>query len=156
MMPNESHEKSRRIRVFRPTSREAGAFPMATAFFDAALLALGFFLAVSPFVVQPGLNLQLPTAPFSGGERFDGMVLSVVRGGWFYFDDERLDSARIGPALAASAKAHPGRTLIIEADRRVPFERVVEAWNCALEAGISEVCLATDIAVTEPLPKPTP
>jgi biopolymer transport protein ExbD len=122
---------------------------MAVAFCDASLLVLAFFLAVSPFVLQPGININLPQSPFTGGARFDAMVLSITRGGWFYFNDERLDAARLTEALKASAAGHPGAPLIIEADREVMHGWVVEAWSAAMEAGIDQVSIATGIAALE-------
>ena len=92
MKPFDPHKQSKAIRQFRPTRQPAGVFSIAVAFCDTALLALAFFLAVSPFVLQPGINIELPKSPFTGGARFGSMVVSITRGGWFYFNDERLDS----------------------------------------------------------------
>jgi hypothetical protein len=39
--------------------------------------------------------------------------------------------------------------LIIEAAERVPHGTVVEAWNAALRAGITEVSIATHIAAID-------
>jgi biopolymer transport protein ExbD len=153
MKPFDPHRKSQQLRVFKPTRKPAGVFTISIAFCDASLMVLAFFLAVSPFVLQPGINITLPESPFTGGARFGSMVLSITRGGWFYFNDERLDAARLATALEQVANERPGMPLIIEADERVGHGLVVQAWNAALEAGISEVSIATRIsAVSEALP----
>ena len=149
MKPSDPHKKSKQLRRFKPTRKRAGIFCVSVVFSDAALLALAFFLAVSPFVLQPGINIKLPGSPFTGGARFGSMVLSITRGGWFYFNDERLDAPRLAEALAAAAAGNPDAPLIIEADERVPHGHVVEAWNAALAAGISEVSIATHIAAVD-------
>ena len=149
MKPFDPHKQSKAIRQFRPTRQRAGVFSIAVAFCDTALLALAFFLAVSPFVLQPGINITLPRSPFSGGAQFGSMVLSITRGGWFYFNDERLDAERLADTLKSAAKRNPGAPLIIEADESVAHGRVVEAWNAALSAGIPEVSIATGIAALE-------
>lgn len=149
MKPFEPHKLSRALRQFKPTRKRAGVFTIAVAFCDASLLSLAFFLAVSPFVMQPGININLPASPFTGGARFDAMVLSISKGGWFYFNDERLDASRLGTAMKAAALQNPGVPLIIEADKDVSHGKVVEAWNLAMEAGIEEVSIATSIAVFE-------
>ncbi len=149
MKPFDPHKLSKALRQFKPTRKPAGVFTIAVAFCDASLLALAFFLAVSPFVLQPGININLPASPFSGGARFDAMVLSISRGGWFYFDDQRMDVDRLGVALKESASHHPGVPLIIEADQDVAHGRVVEAWNAAMAAGIEQVSIATRIAVLD-------
>ena len=149
MKPFNPHRKSRQLRRFTPTRKPAGIFCVSVVFSDAALLVLAFFLAVSPFILQPGINIRLPSSPFTGGAPFGSMVLSITRGGWFYFNDERLDGARLAGAFEAAAAEHPGAPLIIEADERVAHGAVVAAWNAALGAGISEVSIATRISAVE-------
>lgn len=137
------HTTSHRIRRFRPSRRPAGLFCLGVTLADVAFLALAFFLVVSPFILQPGINIRLPESPFTGGAPFRSMVVAITPGGWFYFNDERLDAERLAAAFAAAAAEHPGAPLIIEADERVPHREVVVAWNAALEAGIGEVSIAT-------------
>ncbi len=148
-----SHEKSHQLRRFKPCRKPAGIFSLSVVLSDTSLLLLAFFLVVSPFVLQPGINLNLAASPFTGGARFGSMVLSITRGGWFYFNDERLDAARLPETLERSAFQNPGAPLIIEADERVAHGVVVSAWNAALHAGIPEVSIATRIsAVAEGAP----
>ncbi len=141
--PFDPHKQSHQLRRLKPTRKPAGVFSIAVAFCDSALLALAFFLAASPFVLQPGINISLPQSPFTGGARFGAMVLSITRGGWYYFNDERLDLDRLRLALKEAVVVQPGAPLIIEADERVPHGTVVKAWNAALEAGVREVSIAT-------------
>lgn len=149
MKPFDPHKQSKALRRFIPTRKPASVFTIAVAFCDASLLALGFFLAVSPFVLQPGINMVLPESPLSGGARFGSMVLSITTGGWYYFNDERLEADRLPAMLKAVAARNIGEPLIIEADERVTLASVVEAWNAALEAGITEVSIATRISATD-------
>ncbi len=142
MKPFNPHRQSQKLRRFTPTRKPGGIFSVSVVFSDAALLVLAFFLAISPFVMQPGINIKLPSAAFTGGARFGAMVLSITRGGWFYFNDERLDRSRLDGALRAASTENPGSPLIIEADERVPHDS-------ALDAGISEVLIATKIFATE-------
>jgi len=153
MKPFNPHRKSQQLRHFKPTRKPAGIFSVGIVFSDASLLVLAFFLAVSPFVMQPGINIKLPASPFTGGAQFGSMVLSITRGGGFYFKDDRLDLPRLAEALAVAAEEAPNAILIIEADVRVPLGSVVAAWNVALGAGISEVSIATrNAAATKELP----
>ena len=149
MKPSNPHRKSQQLRHFKPSRQPAGVFTIAVALSDASLLVLAFFLAVSPFVMQPGINITLPESSFTGGARFGSMVLSITSGGWFYFNDERLDSDGLPAALSAVAGMNPGVPLIIEADELVRHGAVIEAWNAAQGAGISEVSIATRISAIE-------
>lgn len=153
MKPFNPHRQSQKLRRFISSRKPAGIFSSSVVFLDAALLVLAFFLAISPFVMQPGVNIKLPSSPFTGGARFGSMVLSVTHGDWFYFNDERLDVSRLGGVIEAAARENPGMPLIIEADERASHGAVVAAWNAALAAGIPEVSMATQIsAITEESP----
>lgn len=143
------HRKSQALRRFKPTRKPAGVFTIAVSFCDASFLALAFFLIVSPFVMQPGINISLPLSPFTGGARFGSLVLSITRGGWYYFDDKRLTAESLGEVLGRVASEKPGAPLIIEADERVSHGAVIHAWNAALAAGVPEVSIATRISVVE-------
>jgi len=153
MKPFDPHQKSKALRQFKPTRKPAGVFSIAVAFCDSSLLALAFFLAVSPFVLQPGINITLPKAAFSGGAQFGSMVLSITRGGGFYFNDERLNAAQLPEALKVATEGNAGFPLIIEADEEVSHGTVVAAWDAARAAGIKDVSIATRIAAeAETLP----
>jgi biopolymer transport protein ExbD len=143
MKPFNPHRQSQKLRRFKPTRKPVGIFSVSVVFCDAALLMLAFYLAVSPFVLQPGINIRLPASPFTGGAQFGSMILTVTRGDWYYFNDERLDISRLGGVLEAAGAEAAGAPLIIEADQRASHGAVVAAWNAALSAGISEVSMAT-------------
>lgn len=147
MKPFDPKRKSKALRRFKPTRKPAGVFSIAVAFCDASLLVLAFFLAISPYVLQPGINITLPKASFTGGARFGSMVLSITRGGWFYFNDERLNLARLSGALQEAVDEHPGFPLIIEADESVSHGVIVKAWDVARDAGVEDISMATRIAV---------
>lgn len=151
MRRSNPHKKSWKIRRFKPSRRPAGLFGNSVVFFDTALLLLGFYLAISPFVLQPGINIQLPASPFTGGAQFDSLILSITRDGWFYFNDKHCPEENLEAELRkVVAGGDAGAPLIIEADKRVAHGAVVVAWNAALAAGIKEVSIATEIsAVSE-------
>lgn len=161
MKPFNPHRNSHQFRRFRPTRKPAGIFALSIVFSDASLLVLAFFLAISPFILQPGINITLPASPFTGGAPFgaspfitsrapfDALVLSITPGGWFYFNNERLDQSRLVDAFTAAVHENPTAPLIIEADEKVLHGTVIIAWNAALEAGISKISIASRIATTE-------
>jgi len=143
MKPFNPYRKSQQLRRFKPTRKPAGIFITSIVFSDTALIALAFFLVVSPFVIQPGINIKLPTSPFYGGARFGDLVLAITPGGNYYFEDERLDLTGLTQSLKRAIRQNPNATLIIEADKRVTHGEVIAAWNAAEEAGISTISIAT-------------
>lgn len=144
------HTKSKALRRFKPTRRRAEMFCVVTSFFDAALLLIAFNLVLSPLVLQPGINIRLPqTTSFSGGARFDSMILSIPRGGGYYFNDKRIDLDKLAAELKKAVLKRPDAPLIIEADESVPWGQIVSAWDVAVEAGVVEISHATEVAALE-------
>ena len=144
------HTRSKALRRFKPTRKRAGVFSLATCVLDASLLICAFFLVLSPMVLQPGVNVTLPqTTSFSGGARLGSMVLSIPKGGGYYFNDVRVDLDGLMKELKAAAVARPDAPLIIEADRSIVLETVIAAMDAAVEAGIPEVSIATEIAAVD-------
>ncbi|MBN2683789.1 MAG: biopolymer transporter ExbD [Pontiellaceae bacterium] len=144
------HAKSKVLRRFKPTRCRAGMFCLVAGFFDAALLLIAFNLVLSPRVLQPGMNIRLPqTTSFSGGARFGTMILSIPRGGGYYFNDKRIGLERLAAELEKAVRERPDAPLIIEADEEVPWGQVVAAWDVAVEAGVREISHATEIAAVK-------
>ena len=147
MQPVNPHIKSRKLRVFKPNKQRVGIFCVSIVLADTALVALAFFVAISPFIQQPGVRIQLPSAPLSQGvSPFNTMIISITQGGWFYFNDERLNVSQLETALKQEALKSERKILIIEADERVSHGAVIQAWNAALRAGIDQVSMATRIS----------
>lgn len=123
---------------------------------DVVLLVIFFALLNSRFVLQPGVIVELPEAPFRNGSQ-SGLVVVVLsfrgphHGGRqevLFFEDERFpvgQEARMREfqtALAARAARAAEPHLIIQADRRVDHGTVVRLMNIAREAGIRNVNVA--------------
>jgi biopolymer transport protein ExbD len=135
-------------RRYRPENRIARGLIDAAPLVDIALLVFIFFLAQAPFVLQPGIVVNLPDAEFTGGARYGNMVVTISQEGMFFFNDERTTREGLTSAFAQALHDNPGSTLIIEADSRVPNRTLVEIYDMAVEAGIREAVLATRVPVT--------
>jgi len=119
------------------------ALPDAAPLVDVALLLWLFFLVSSSFVLQPGIHISLPPAEFTGGAGYRGSVVAVSQEGLIFFNDERVTRESLPALLADAARANPEAGLLIEADRRVPNETLLELFNMATQAGITNVVVAT-------------
>lgn len=141
----EQQKKERQYRRFKPTRRPAGVVVTSLAFVDAALLLLAFLICVSPFVLQPGVRLRLPASPFSGGVPFRSMVVAIPQDGRFFFNDRMLNESGLVEAFRSAMNHEAPEVLIIEADEGVTHGTVINVWNAALEAGVPEVSIATQV-----------
>jgi len=130
-------------RAFRPRRRTGRGFLTGTVFLDAALLLAAFVLTTSPFVLKPGIALDLPVAERSGGFHFNDMVLKITREGLFFFNDERVTLAGLEDSFRAAAKKRPDIALILEADASVSQATAAAVYDAAAAAGFRQIFIAS-------------
>lgn len=143
-----------RTRYF-PKSRIGQGLISVAPWLNVVLLCMFFAILDARFVLQPGVVVRLPVAPFAEGlrSRMTAVVLSLETGlpgarmETVVFDDAHYAAAdekqmeRLKSALRAAAGRHPDDGLIVLADRGVQLGTVVRIFNMAREAGIREVNL---------------
>ena len=130
-------------RRFRGRYRRA-VWPIeVTALLNVIVLVGLFHYASSRFVLQPGVRVRLPEAPFTDGAPYGARVLTLAQGGLMFFNDERMTLATLGPALARSGRVAAGSPLLIEADEGTSYGTLMDVYALAAEAGLREVVLAT-------------
>jgi biopolymer transport protein ExbD len=143
-------ESAPRQRLFylreRFTRRRAGASGLllqVAPWADVVLLALLFFLTQSGFVLQPGLSLDLPAMPMTGGARYSAPVVTIAREGMMFFNDSPITVEGLRLALARGRAVGEGASLVVEADASVSHRTLAAVYSAAIEAGVSNIVLAT-------------
>jgi biopolymer transport protein ExbD len=147
----------RGFRRYRPENRLNRGLVSAAPWLNLGLLVAMYLYFLAPNVLQPGVAVQLPEAPFADGRHYGHnlVILSMPMAGLqereeiFFFDDTRylgrepaqMDELRAALARARSVK--PQLALVVEADRLVRHETVVRLFDMARDAGFAEVNLAT-------------
>ncbi len=121
-----------------------GAVPLA----DLVLLVILFIILNSWIILRPGITLELPQAEFGDGVRVGRAVVALERGGLVFFDDERVEIEDLPRHFRRAIASGDEQTLVIQADRRIPHQRLVEVYDAAQSAGFLEVLLATDVSDT--------
>ena len=136
-------------RAFRPRRRTGRGFLTGTVFLDAALLIAAFVLATPPFVLKPGIALNLPVAKQSAGIRFNDMVLSIQREGLLFFNDEHVTLAGLEDAFRTAVKKRPDTALILEADASVSQATATAVYDAAAATGFRQIFIATQSSAAE-------
>ena len=129
-------------RCFQQSNRRPRAVFDALPLLDVILLLFLFLLMQSSFVLQPGIRVELPVAPFSDGTPFGELVVILSQEGMVFFNDERTTLEGLGAAFKQAVHEHGQNTLLVEADGRVRHEALITIYNTAREAGIREIILA--------------
>ncbi len=137
-----------RRRFFTRLSR-CRPWPDPVPLADVVLLIFLFFVARSSFVLQPGIRIRLPAAPFEDGTAYGTLVVTLSQEGMVFFNDQRTTLGGLRSSFQQAAHERPEAVLLVEADGRVPNRTLVEVYRMAAEAGIGEVVLATRLAAAE-------
>ncbi len=125
-------------RRFKPRYRRAVGPVEVVALLNVIVLAGMFAFASARFVLQPGVRVRLPEAPFADGASYGTRVLTVSQEGLAFYNDERVALAGLGERLARGEGP-----LLVEADEGTSYGTLMQVYALAAQAGIREVVLAT-------------
>lgn len=141
---------------FSPKSRISQGLVSVAPWLDVVVLVLCFVFLHSRLILQPGVVVELPRAPFREGSPagLTAVILSVggsqqrIREEIVFFDDERFivnkpaQMQGLRESLQRAAREQPDEVLVIQSDRRVLHGTVLEIMDMALDAGVHKVNVA--------------
>ena len=106
-------------------------------------LMLAFLTLSKSFILQPGLSVALPFSPFALGPERTPQIISITAGAIpvIYLQDEKVTAAELDQKLSEATTKD--RSLIIRADRSVPYETVSNVMNIGLQRGFSVAIAAS-------------
>jgi len=104
------------------------------------LIFLLIFLIISTQFKKPRnvLRIELPTVREVPSDKVADLrsVISVDAEGRITLDSLNVPEGLLQSYLAAYQKQNPGRKLELEADRKLPLERLLGIWDSLIKAGI--------------------
>lgn len=114
-------------------------------FVDIVLVLLIIFMITAP-LMQMGMPVELPKAqaPEVKQEPKD-LILSIDSGGHIFLGDSRapLTSEELAPKLAAIYQAKEKKALLIRADHKLLYGKVIEVMSTALKVGVERIGMIT-------------
>jgi biopolymer transport protein ExbD len=116
---------------------------------DAAPIASVFFLIVifvmlGPLVYTPGLRVQLPIANDLPGTDKPTLTVGVDAANRIYYANQLISETELKSKLAAAvASSAEPLTLVVQADKSVTYDFLVQLTLLARDAGIRDALLAT-------------
>ncbi len=140
----------RNLKVFTGQMEVA---PFAGVFF---LLVL-FVVLESALAPPPGVHLRLPVGLGDGSPGTAGptLVVTIDRDEQLYFEQQNLTAAALRARLAEKARAaREAPALLVEADKSVAWDAIVQLTTLARAAGIREVTFATRPPLFAPPARP--
>lgn len=134
-------------------SREGGMMSEinVTPFVDVMLVLLIIFMVTAPMMTT-GVEIALPkaTAPPLNPDK-ESLVVSITAEETYAINKVAMPWADVAVKLKAFAESNPDQPVFVEADGRLPYEKVMQVLAIVKEAGVAKVGL-----VTQPGPVPKP
>ncbi len=132
---------------------QSDAAPYATVFF-----LLVIFLLITALLPTPGINLSLVNLPaadeLSGTDR-PGIAVAIDCSNRLYFANQMVSAAQLKSDLSnAVSQTTAPVDLIIQADKTVSYDQVLQLSLLARDAGITNALLATMPRTASVLPPP--
>ena len=110
---------------------------------DISLILLIIFMVITPLLVQSQIQVNLPKAG-SGVKGTDDEVIKVqlAANGAAAVDGKPVNFNRIEKELILRLAKARNKTLLVEADKSVPVERVVTVLDLAKKLGTGKIGIA--------------
>ncbi len=110
---------------------------------DVLFLLLIFFMVTSTFVEQPNIKLELPSTKHTEASRLEKVVLTISRGGKLFLQNKPVERKDLRKSLGRIVLDTGEKTLVLRADKWIPYGIVVDIMDDAKGAGFERVIAPT-------------
>ncbi|ADG15114.1 biopolymer transport protein ExbD [Paraburkholderia atlantica] len=114
-----------------------------TPLVDVMLVLLIVFMVTIP-VIRHAVKIDLPHASSQKEDTKPAQVtVSIDADGNVLWDSTKVDEAALAAKIAAAAQASPQPELHLDADRKVPYEKVAQVMSAAQAGGLTKIGFVT-------------
>lgn len=114
-----------------------------TALIDIVFLLLIFFLLASSFVDQQGVAIIVPEIESEESDLLPEIIVQIDKNGIIYIDRMVVQENHLSYLIKDKLKSASKHNVIIQADRRIQYDKVIQAIDAAKLAGAKDILLAT-------------
>jgi biopolymer transport protein ExbD len=115
-----------------------------TPFTDVVLVLLIIFMIATPFIYQSSMKVQLPKATKSAETSRD-VIITINAEGEVFFNDARIDLDALKDKLKAMAENNPDLSVIINGDKNVRYDAVIQVMDVLTQAGVKNPGLGIEL-----------
>ena len=119
-----------------------------TSIIDVVFLLLIFFMVSTTFAEHPGIKLELPTASTAEPNKLEPLTLAIDKKGQMFLNDVPIEESTLRTKLKAATK-RPDTTLVLRADKDVPYGHVIRAMDITRQSGIRRIVSLTEVPKPE-------
>jgi biopolymer transport protein ExbD len=114
-----------------------------TPLVDVMLVLLIVFMVTIP-VIRHAVKIDLPHASSQKEDTKPAQVtVSIDADGDVLWDNTKVDDAALALKIAQAAQASPQPELHLDADRKVPYEKVAQVMSAAQSGGLTKIGFVT-------------
>ena len=114
-----------------------------TPLVDVMLVLLIVFMVTIP-VIRHAVKIDLPHASSQKEETKPAQVtVAIDADGNVLWNDQKVDDAALSAKIAEAAQASPQPELHLDADRKVPYEKVAQVMSAAQAGGLTKIGFVT-------------
>ena len=121
-----------------------------TPLIDVLFLLLIFFMVSSTFREDLAIDITLPAAESAVNQDVTAKEIAVDRVGNFYFEGRTVSEQELRQALKSVLEDDPRATLILRADDRADFGRVLRVIDIARDLHVENLIIPTDLLESIP------
>jgi biopolymer transport protein ExbD len=129
------------VKLKRRRRDEAGI--MMTPLIDMVFLTLLFFMVNAVLSINPAIRVDLPRARSSLGAVGRDVMVTVAADGGVFIDERRVADDAFAVELRAALARAGVNSILLQADKSLSYERLVEVMDQAKIAGTGRISLAT-------------
>ena len=115
-----------------------------TPFTDVVLVLLIIFMIATPFIYQSSMNVQLPQASKSEETTRD-IIVTINARGEVFLDNAKTDLNNLKVKLSAAVKSKPNTSVIINGDKNVRYDSVIQVMDVLTRAGVKNPGLGIEL-----------
>jgi len=115
-----------------------------TPFTDVVLVLLIIFMIATPFIYQSSMKVQLPKGSKSEENPRD-IIITINSRGDVYLEDAKLDLSTLKYKLSTMVKGKPDTSVIINGDKEVKYNSVMEVMDILTQSGVKNPGLGIEL-----------
>lgn len=115
-----------------------------TPFTDVVLVLLIIFMIATPFIYQSSMKVQLPQASKSEETSRD-VIININAQGQVFLEDTKVDLESLKYKLTAMVRSKPDTSVIINGDKNVRYDSVVQVMDVLTRSGVKNPGLGIEL-----------
>jgi biopolymer transport protein ExbD len=115
-----------------------------TSLIDIVFMLLIYFLLTTNFMVEQGIDVNLPDAKASAPQTQKEITVYIDQAGIVYLGKQPVDFNNLFDRLQEVILENPEQLVVIKADGAIMLDRAVQVMDIAQAAGAKKMFLATE------------